>query len=70
MKALKISMALGLAAGLIIGAIFATATPTAAGYASAIAQCGPRPSPPAGFYRDEAVCLCAGKVCKWMWMKR
>ena len=38
--------------------------------ASAIAICGIKPPPPVGFWPDDAVCLCDGKKCKWVWMKR
>lgn len=45
-------------------------TQSAATPASAIASCGIKPPPPIGFWPDDAVCLCDGKKCKWVWMKR
>lgn len=45
-------------------------TPSTATPASAIAICGIKPPPPVGFWPDEAVCLCDGKKCKWVWMKK
>lgn len=47
-----------------------TTTPSSATSASAIATCGIKPPPPVGFWPDDAVCLCDGKKCKWVWMKR
>lgn len=45
-------------------------TQSAGTSASAIAICGIKPPPPVGFWPDDAVCLCEGKKCKWVWMKR
>jgi len=45
-------------------------TSSTATSASAIAICGIKPPPPVGFWPDDAVCLCDGKKCKWVWMKR